>query len=58
MTVLQLRHMLGTQNFPHSIQAIGKPGDEAKDMGEYFPRGRYITTSAFESALPCQIEKR
>jgi len=58
VTVLQLRNMLGTQDFPHSIQAIGKPGDEAKDMGEYFPRGRYLTTSAFETAVPCLIEKR
>lgn len=27
VTVLQLRHMLGTQNFKHSVQAIGKPGE-------------------------------
>ncbi|WP_197046780.1 hypothetical protein [Paucibacter sp. KBW04] len=58
VTVLQLRHMLGTQNFKHSVQAIGKPGDEAKDMGEYFPRGSYISTSAFEIAVPCLLEKR
>ncbi len=58
VTVLQLRHMLGTGEFKHAVQNIGKPGDEAKDMGEYYPRGRYITTSAFETALPCQIEKR
>ncbi len=58
VTVLQLRHMLGTQNFAHAVQAIGKVGDEARDMGEYFPRGRYISSSAFETAVPCQIEKR
>jgi hypothetical protein len=58
VSVLQLRHMLGTQNFPHSIQSIGKLGDEAKDMGEYFPKGRYMSTSAFETAVACQIEKR
>jgi hypothetical protein len=50
--------MLGTGEFKHAVQNISKPGDEAKDMGEYFPRGRYITTSAFEIAVPCQIEKR
>ena len=50
--------MLGTQNFAHSVQAIGKVGDEARDMGEYYPRGRYMTSSAFETAVPCQIEKR
>ncbi|MES2489940.1 MAG: hypothetical protein V4607_09105 [Pseudomonadota bacterium] len=58
VTVLQLRHMLGTQNFPYSIQAVGKVGDEEKDMGEYFPKGRYVSASAFETAIPCQIEKR
>ena len=44
--------ILGTNNFAHSVQAIGKPGDEARDMGEYLPRGRYLTTSAFETAIP------
>jgi hypothetical protein len=58
VTVLQLRHMLGTQDFRHAVQGVGRPGDEAKDMGEYFPRGRYLSTSAFETALPCLIEKR
>ncbi len=57
-TVFQLRNMLGTQDFPHAIQAISAIGNEAKDMGEYFPRGRYLSTSAFETALPCLIEKR
>jgi hypothetical protein len=58
VTVLQLRHMLGAGAFKHAVQGIAKPGDEAKDMGDYFPRGRYISTSAFEIAAPCQIEKR
>jgi hypothetical protein len=58
VTVLQLRHMLGAGEFKNAIQNIGRPGDEAKDMGPYFPQGHYITTSAFETALPCQIEKR
>jgi hypothetical protein len=58
VTVLQLRHMLGAGAFKNAVQNIGKVGDEAKDMGEYFPRGRYISTSAFEIAAPCQIEKR
>ncbi len=50
--------MLGTQNFTHSIQSIGKDEDIAKNMGDYFPRGRYLTRSAFETAVPCLIEKR
>jgi len=58
VTVLQLRHMLGAGEFKNAVQNIGKVGDEAKDMGAYFPQGRYITTSAFETAVPCQIERR
>ena len=58
VTVLQLRHMLGAGEFKHAVQNIGKVGDEAKDMGAYFPQGRYITTSAFETAVPCLVEKR
>lgn len=58
VTVLQLRHMLGAGGFQHAVQNVGKVGDEAKDMGEYFPRGRYISTSAFEIAAPCLLEKR
>ncbi len=58
VTVLQLRHMLGAGEFRHAVQSIGRHGDEAKDMGEYFPRGRYLTASAFETAVPCLIERR
>ena len=58
VTILQLRHMLGAGEFKHAVQNIGKVGDEAKDMGEYFPRGRYISTTAFEIVTPCQIERR
>ena len=58
VTVLQLRHMLGAGDFKHAVQSIGKVGDEARDMAAYFPRGRYISPSAFEIAVPCQIEQR
>lgn len=57
VTVVQLRHMLGTSNFPHAVQAIEKPGDERKVMGDYYPQGRYMSTSAFEIALPCMPGK-
>ena len=58
VTVLQLRHMLGAGAFPNAIQGISKPGAEEKDMGAYYPRGRYMTVNQFETAVPCQIEKR
>lgn len=53
MTILQLRHMLGTRDFPNAIQGIRSTNSIKKDMGEYFPRGRYMTRSAFEVAMPC-----
>ncbi len=53
VTILQLRHMLGTRDFPNAIQGIRSTNSIKKDMGEYFPRGRYMTRSAFEVAMPC-----
>ena len=58
VTVLQLRHMLGTGDFKHAIQSVTSQETMARDMGDYYPRGQYISTSAFETAVPCQIEKR
>jgi len=58
VTYLQIRNMLSAKTFTHSIQAVGRPGDEAKDMGDYFPRAKYTTTSSFEAFAPCSIEKR
>lgn len=58
VTVVQLRHMLGTMDFPHAVQAIQKPGEEEKVMGPYFPKGNYMSVSAFEVAVPCLAGKR
>lgn len=58
MTVLQLRHMLGTGDFKHAVQGIQSQGTMEQDMGPYFPRGRYFNTMAFETAFPCLLEKR
>lgn len=57
-TVLQLRHMLGAGDFKFAVQGVQSHGSMAKDMGEYYPKGRYMSTSAFETAVPCQVEKR
>ncbi len=57
VTILQLRHMLGARAFPGAVQNIPAPGMEEQSMGEYFPKGRYVTTSAFEIALPCLKRK-
>ena len=58
VTVLQLRHMLGAGEFKNAIQNVKSQASMAKDMGVYYPQGRYLSTSAFETAVPCQIEKR
>lgn len=58
VTVLQLRHMLGTGEFKHAVQSVKGHDSIERDMGEYYPRGRYVSTSAFETALPCLIKKR
>lgn len=55
VTVLQLRNMLGTVDFSHAVQSISKPGEVEEAMAEYYPRGRYMTTSAFEVGVPCLI---
>ncbi len=57
MTVFQLRHMLGTSDFPFAIQGVRGPYSIEQDMGEYFPKGRYMSPSAFEIALPCLVRK-
>lgn len=57
VTVFQLRHMLGTAEFPNAVQKVSAPGNEEKDMGEYFPAARYMSPSAFETALPCLVRK-
>lgn len=58
VTVLQLRHMLGTGHFKNAVQNIQNHNTIEQDMGPYFPRGRYFNTMAFETAFPCQVEKR
>ncbi|MBK8458636.1 MAG: hypothetical protein IPL47_17155 [Phyllobacteriaceae bacterium] len=57
VTVFQLRHMLGAGEFKHAVQGVSAPGAEEQDMGEYFPKARYMSPSAFETALPCLIRK-
>ena len=58
MTVLQLRHMLGASEFKNAIHGIRSPATILQDMAAYAPQGPYISTSAFETAVPCLIEKR
>lgn len=58
VTVLQLRHMLGAGEFKNAVQGVRSWETMAQDMGDYFPRGSYLSTSAFETAVPCMLEAR
>jgi hypothetical protein len=40
MTLITLRHMLGTGEFKHAAQNIRSAQTIEQDMGAYFPRGR------------------
>jgi len=58
VTVLQPRNMLGTGDFKHAVQGVRSQETMAEGMGEYYPRSRYLSTTAFQTALPCLVEKR
>ena len=58
LTILLMRQMLGAGEFKHALHNILKQEDIEAGMGPYFPRGRYMSISAFETARPCLIEKR
>jgi hypothetical protein len=47
--IVIVRNQLPADDFPHSIQRVEKPGDEATVMGPFLPRGTYSSTEAFEA---------
>jgi hypothetical protein len=58
LSILVMRQMLGAGEFRNALHGILKQEDIETGMGPTFPRGRYMSTSAFETARPCLIEKR
>jgi len=54
--VLQIRNLLASPDFKHSIQNIKQIGTEKEVMGEYFPRSFYTSKEAFEAFFPCYPE--
>ncbi|MFN8132346.1 MAG: hypothetical protein U0R70_12435 [Solirubrobacteraceae bacterium] len=46
--LLIVRNMLPASSFGQAIQRTATPGDEARVMGPYLPRGTYTTKAAFE----------
>lgn len=53
VTVVQIRNMLASPDFPHSIQKVQEIGTEKEIMGGYLPQSFYTTTAAFEVFFPC-----
>lgn len=47
--LLLVRNMLPASSFSQAIQNTKTPGDEAKVMGAYLPKGSYTTKKKFES---------
>lgn len=47
-----IRHMLPSDNFEQAAQNVLVAGTEEEVMGEYYPRGEYMSTEEFE-ALGC-----
>lgn len=45
---IYVRNMLPSSSFPHANQNTKRPGDEAAVLGDYLPRGEYMSTEEFE----------
>jgi hypothetical protein len=58
LTLLTMRQMLGAGDFKQALHNNKSVANLAQDLGPYFPRGRYTSVAAFETFLPCLIEKR
>ena len=56
VAIVQFRHMLAQDDFPHSIQSVENQADTKKIMREYYPRGRYLMPNQVESFVPCPID--
>ena len=56
VAIVQFRHMLAQDDFPHSIQSVENQAGTKKIMREYYPRGRYLMPNQVESFVPCPID--
>jgi hypothetical protein len=45
---LVMRNQLADPDFAHAVQRVRRPGEEREVMGDFLPRGRYLSTAAFE----------
>ena len=56
VTIVQIRNMLASPDFPHAIQRVENQSDLQTTMGGYLPRGLYLQPNQVESFFPCYPE--
>ncbi len=54
-SVVQIRNMLASPDFPQAVQRVQRDGDIEKVMGEYYPKGFYTVPNIVETAFPCAL---
>ena len=52
-TVVQIRHMLGADDFDNSIERVERQDALAETLGPYMPRTQYLQTNQVEAFFPC-----
>ena len=55
-TVVQIRHMLGAEDFANSIERVERQDALAETLGPYMPRTQYLQTNQVEAFFPCQAQ--
>lgn len=53
MTIVQIRHMLASSSFKHTIANVEQQKDLASVMGEYLPKTNYLMPNQVEIFNPC-----
>jgi len=53
VTVVQIRHMLGADDFTNSIERVDRQDDLQSTLGPYMPRTQYLQTNQVEALFPC-----
>lgn len=48
------RHMLPNDSSPANLKNVSEAGSEARVLGEYFPKGEYMSKAQFESRFACK----
>ena len=53
VTIVQIRHMLSSSEFPHAIEHVARQREIAEVMADYLPRSRYMQVNEVEALFPC-----